>query len=159
MDTTETTPEELAPKWMRIARAYESIGVVEVPGLDANPLIQMFFMYTQLKGRAAARSDETPWCSAAACACMEQAGVKSPRHALARRWENWGLELDRPVYGCVAVLWTGTPDSRQGHVGFYVGTLANGDLVLLGGNQRNQLIERSYAGERLLSFRWPNPLT
>lgn len=137
------------PEWMSIARAFQDCKIQEVPGADAHPLITAFLRhFTQLEHTNAAESDETPWCSAFACACMELSGNHSPHHALARSWLNWGQSIQNPRYGCVVVL----KDSN--HVGFYVNH-GPSKVSVLGGNQRNTINVTAYDIGRVVSYRWP----
>lgn len=142
------------PPWLEIARFYEALGVEEVPGPDANPLIECFLNYTQLRGRKAAKSDETRWCSALLCACFEQSRIQSPRHAMARRWLDWGICLKEPRIGAVCVLWSGKQSGTAGHVGLVV-DWTDTHVTLLGGNQSDSVCEATYELDRVLGFRWP----
>lgn len=150
------TPSELpplpadAPEWYLHARA--EFGVHEVAGAKFSPRILEYFKATTLG--TAHQSDETAWCSAFACWCMERAGLASPHRANARSWLNWGVPLKLPQFGCVAVLWRGTPQSAQGHVAFYVGE-RGGQVQLLGGNQNNAVSLAWYPRARVLMWRWP----
>lgn len=136
--------------WMHTARAL--IGTSEVAGAKHNPLIVQFHRATKLR----AKDDETPWCAAFVCHCLEAAGVHSTRSAAARSYLTWGQRLAAPVYGCVAVLSRlGSP--VHGHVGFFVGR-RDGRIPrvqLLGGNQGNAVSIASYPEERVLSYVWP----
>lgn len=137
--------------WLVHARAFERMMIRELPGIPAHPLIAAFFQFTQLAGTAAGESDETPWCSAFACACMELAGIPSTKHALARSWLNWGVPLSEPKEGCVLVF------EKLDHVAFCNGDLTAGTHVwTLGGNQQNQVCSRLYDVQRIIGIRWPN---
>ncbi len=151
METIETSQNE--PPWLRVARFYEQIEVREIPGTEANPLIECFLNYTQLRGRKAASSDETAWCSAFVCACMEQAGKRSTRHAMARSWLDWGVKLRDPRVGAVCVLWRGKESSASGHVGLVV-DWTDTHVTLLGGNQHNSVCRETYPIDRVLGYRW-----
>lgn len=69
--------------------------------------------------------------------------------------------LDAPVPGAITVVYK-TPKTSVDrkttasgyHVAFYVsGT--NASLTLFGGNQRNQVNEKSFAGWEVQGYRWP----
>ena len=49
---------------------------------------------------------------------------------------TWGKRISKPVYGCIAVLSYG---GGHGHVAFVVGMNARGNIILLGGNQYDQV--------------------
>jgi uncharacterized protein (TIGR02594 family) len=140
------------PPWLAVARAELECGVKEIAGAAHHPRILAYHAVTALR----ATSDEVPWCSSGACWCLEQVGVVSPRSARARDWLEWGEEISFPVPGCIAVFARGKSPS-QGHVGFVVGVEANGDLLVLGGNQHNAWTIESYPRHRLLSLRMPAP--
>lgn len=133
-------------KWIDIGRKY--IGVKEVPGPTHNPIILGMWKLARLAG---IKNDEVPWCSGFACAVMEEAGIQSPRTDGAKNWLNWGMVLSSPAYGCVVVF------RRPGgwHVGFVVGTDAKGNLMVLGGNQGNQVSIAAFARDRVEGYRFP----
>jgi uncharacterized protein (TIGR02594 family) len=67
---------------------------------------------------------------------------------------DWGgVSLNFPVYGCVVVLWRGSREGVLGHVGFFVG-MQDQNLLLLGGNQGNEVSIRPYPKQRVLGLRW-----
>ncbi|KQV28221.1 hypothetical protein ASC97_07735 [Rhizobium sp. Root1203] len=55
--------------------------------------------------------------------------------AAARSWLKLPTKLASPVVGCIVIFWRGTPQGWSGHVAFVVGRDANGNLMVLGGNQ------------------------
>ncbi len=125
------------------------MGVSEISGPEANKRIIEFHAETQLK----ATSDETPWCSAFACAMMEWSGIPSTRSAAARSWLDWGVTIERPSLGCVVVLSRGSSPS-QGHVGFY--TMEGPEWVeILAGNQDNKVCLMRFPKSQILGLRLP----
>lgn len=147
---TPTREHENEPAWLVLARKELARGVKEVSGPVANPRILEYFASTKLAPLA---GDETPWCSAFACWCMEHAGVPSPKRANARAWLTWGEELVRPRMGCVCVLSRGL-NPKDGHVGFWIGETA-GSVLLLAGNQGNRVSIGAFPMMRLIGYRWP----
>lgn len=138
------------PAWIDRARSY--IGLREVPGARHNPTIIGWW-----KGILADfRDDETPWCAAFVGGVLEEAGIKSTRSAAARSYLKWGLKLDRPAVGCVVVFWRGSPGGWSGHVGFVVGKDADGNLMVLGGNQGDAVNIKPFGRDRVLGYRWPD---
>lgn len=138
--------------WFDIALAYERMGILEIPGKEAHPMILKFHRHTTLK----ATSDEVPWCSSFACCCMEEAGIKSTHSAAARSWLTWGSPLMTPKVGCIVVINredSGNPSAA--HVGFFWGSRADGRIDVLGGNQRNRVCVASYWTSHVLAYRWP----
>jgi len=156
MPIATVTTDDIMPAWMTYALDECGRKVIEFAGVKANPRILLYFTKTGLKGTKLAQSDETAWCSAFACWCMEQAGFRSTRSAAARSWLQWGTPIEFPAHGAITVLWRGSPDSAQGHVGFYAGESDNGrDIYLLGGNQKNNSVcIAPYPKTQVLSYRW-----
>jgi len=137
-----------------LARAFLTTGVRESAGTAAHPFITFCLdKFTQLEGQASARSDETPWCSAFACAVMELSGYASPHHALARSWDTFGQKLDTFKRGCIVTL------CDDNHVGFGVDVDSNKRRIyLLGGNQGNSITIAPYLIDRVVTYRWPHDL-
>lgn len=133
-------------KW--VAEARKHIGVKEIPGVNHHPLIVS--MWKAIK-RGGIKDDETPWCAAFVGFCLENVGIISSRFESAKSYMSWGQYLGEPVYGCIAVF---TRDGG-GHVGFCVGQTQNGDLLILGGNQGNEVNIRSFPRSRASAYRWP----
>lgn len=92
------------------------------------------------------------WCSAFVGAMFEDVGIASSRFESARSWESWGRYLPRPVYGCVVTF---SRPGGGGHVGFVVGQDVHGNLLVLGGNQENEVNVRAFSRRRVTSYRWP----
>ena len=82
---------------------------------------------------------------------FEKNGVRSARTDGAKNWLQWGQELKSPVDGCVVVF------TREGggHVGFVTGEDVNGNLLVLGGNQSNEVNIKSFAKSRVTGYRYP----
>lgn len=144
------------PPWFLHAQTYEKAGILEVPGAAAHPTILSFFNYTTLKGTKLALTDETAWCSAFACACMEQTGIRSSHSAAARSWLTWGDELAAPKLGCIVVCKRVDPkNTAAAHVGFYAGHRSDDRFLLLGGNQSNRVCTKAEPYSNVLGYRWP----
>lgn len=143
------------PVWMAVAERELETGVREIKGQRHNPRIVEYHRATTLSGRGAGGRDETPWCSSFVNFCMAQAGVKGTRSARARSWLKWknGEELEVPRRGCV-VVFSRPPKKSQGHVAFFAEE--DGDrIIVLGGNQGDQVSLKAYPKSRLLGYRWP----
>jgi uncharacterized protein (TIGR02594 family) len=122
-------------------------GVAEVPGPGSNPRV-LEYLHTVGLGR----DDETAWCSAFTNWCHEQAGITGTGKGNARSWLSWGGKPDSPCLGDVVVLWRGSRDGWQGHVGFWVGG-SGGAVLILGGNQGDRVSIAAYSPERVLGYR------
>lgn len=134
------------PAWIKEAR--KLIGLREVKGGEHAP--DILAMWRDIK-RSGIKDDETPWCAAFAGAMLERAGVRSSRFESAKSYLDWGVRLDGPVPGCVVVF------SRDGggHVGFVVGQDDADNLLVLGGNQGDQVSIRAFPRSRVTGYRWP----
>jgi len=132
--------------WMKEARRL--IGTVEVKGPDHNPAVLQ--MWKSIK-RGGIKDDETPWCAAFVGHCLEEAGVVSSRFESAKSYLSWGVGLEHPEIGCIAVF------ERQGggHVGFVVGRDKAGHLLILGGNQADAVNVKAFDYARVTGYRWP----
>lgn len=152
---TDSWPLESDPPWVKRAFAELDAGVREVAGVRDNPRILEYWKVIpegrQPKGEL---HDEISWCSVGACYCMEAAGFRSPRRAMARSWLSWGRALEKPERGCVAVFWRIDRDGQQGHVAFYLFETEH-MIYVLGGNQGNRWSVSAYPRSQLLGYRLP----
>lgn len=131
--------------WIAEARKY--IGSKEVVGpKHNNVIVNMWRAISQPY-----RDDETPWCAGFVGACLKAANYPFLSSAWARAYVDFGVKLNEPAYGCIVVFARG----KGGHVGFVVGENANGNLMVLGGNQFNAVNIKPFASSRVLAYRWP----
>lgn len=136
------------PPWLTIA--FRELGVKEFPGVADNPRIVDYHRSTSLPAPLSS-NDETHWCSSFVNWSMERAGFEGTNSAWARSWETWGLPLDIPRRGCIAVY----TRPGGGHVAFYIETVG-GKVKHLGGNQGDAVTIASPEREhKLLGYRWP----
>lgn len=138
--------EQNEPRWLTEGRKF--IGLSEIKGSQHNQEILQF--WRDIK-RGGIKDDETPWCAAFAGAMLERSGFTSSRFESAQSYLNWGVKLTSPAYGCIVVF----TRTGGGHVGFVVGQRANGDLLVLGGNQGDAVNIRAFSRERVAGYRWP----
>jgi uncharacterized protein (TIGR02594 family) len=129
--------------------------VKEVVGAADNPRIAEYLKTTNL-GHPDNKNDETAWCSAFVSFCVESAGLKGTKSALARSWLQFGKKIDKPVRGCIAVFARPEAGSRQGHVGFYLGGSAP-HITILAGNSgaHSNAVTIAVHNKPLLGFRLP----
>jgi uncharacterized protein (TIGR02594 family) len=110
-----------------------------------------------------ANSDETNWCSAFVNWCVESTGISGTNSAWALDWLNWGMQAN-PTRGTIAVFKRFVRNEKgeietYGHVGFYLGVDPDDSskIVILGGNQGNQVSIKSYPTNnesyRLMGYR------
>ena len=141
--------------WINTARQF--IGLQEVKGTKHNPAIShMLNEMGKFSNEAKAwwRDDDTPWCGLFVGYVLG----KSDRFVVkewyrAKEWASPLLtKLNSPAYGSIAVL------SRQGggHVGFVVGTDAQGNIMLLGGNQNDRVQISPFKPDRIDGYYWPS---
>jgi len=159
VDTT-VIPAPTGKPWVDVAMA--DIGLQEIPGPQHNArVVEMF----RKAGHAWVDDDETAWCAAAMSAWLEESGTPSPKTLGARQFLKWGRAIDEPVPGCIVVMWRGSPNGWQGHVGIYMGEAQGGRAIrVLGGNQKNGVNvaefskRRKYRGkyyDAVLGYRMP----
>jgi uncharacterized protein (TIGR02594 family) len=99
------------------------------------------------------RGRQNAWCAGFVNAVLKQAGSTGTGKTNARSFLDWGYETRHPKRGDIVVLWRGSRDAWTGHVGFYSGVDADGNVLILGGNQDNQVSVEAFDKNRVLSFR------
>lgn len=130
--------------------AEQEIGTYEW-GDGHNPVVVQYFADV---GHGWVQDDETAWCAAFVGSMLKRAGLPHTGELTARSYLDWGrpVELENAREGDLVVFWRGSRDGWQGHVGFFVGM--NGDRILvLGGNQSNEVNVQGYSVDRLLGVR------
>jgi len=128
--------------------ALTQYGVREWSGSNHNPEVVKYFTECGFD----VKNDETSWCSAFVCWCVQKAGLQHTKSLAARSWLGWGDKIMDPEVGDIAVLWRNDPQGWQGHVGFFV--RQDGSRIwLLGGNQSNEVNIQDYQGSQLLGYR------
>lgn len=124
--------------------AKKEMGVAEVAGTQHNKKILTYHKATSL----GATSDETPWCASFANWCLKEMGEVGTNSAAAKSFAKWGVELKKPVKGCIAVF----TRTGGGHVAIF--DHEDKDYVYtLGGNQGNRVCVAAYTKSRLLGYR------
>lgn len=172
LEEAERAASEQAAPWLEIAR--NEIGVKEIPGTGKNNprILQYIDTFAYLKDIVDAKidpnkklsdMDETPWCACFVNWCLIQSGKPRGPSARAIDWLRYGKALDEPAPGAITVIkkvkgkdTTGTTGSGN-HVSFFVEKRA-ANVVLLGGNQGNEVKESTYGGGGwvVLGYRWPS---
>jgi uncharacterized protein (TIGR02594 family) len=138
------------PAWIDIAKKY--LGKSEVKGPQNDPHIIKWWKDIG----APFKDDETPWCGAFVGGVLFETGIKPVAGgASARAWLKLPVRLDKPALGSVVVFWRGSPNGFSGHVGFVVGRDKAGNLMVLGGNQGDQVNIKPFSRSRVLGYRWP----
>lgn len=135
------------PAWLVEAKKY--IGLREYKGSRHEPKILQFWRSIGFTG---IKDDETPWCAAFVGAMLENVWIVSSRSGWARDYMKWGVEIDRPIIGCVVVF---SREGGGGHVGFAVGHDFEGRIMVIGGNQSDAVNIKAFDNSRILGYRWP----
>ena len=135
------------PEWVTRARSY--FGEKEIRGTKNNTRIVQLWETAKVPMKV--KDDETPWCMAFWCAINEECGIAAVRSGWARDGLKWGTKIKEPCYGATVIFERGT----GGHIGFVVGRQGN-DIVVLGGNQSDQVKLSVFPTSRVLGYRWPN---
>jgi len=96
----------------------------------------------------------TPWCAAFVNAIMGEAGYPTSGSFMARSFLKWGKKVSVPKQGDVVVFSRGKPPS--GHVAFYMRKYDRNHIVVLGGNQSDEVCIKVYKKNRILGYRRPD---
>lgn len=136
----------IEPPWLMQARRH--MGLREVKGPKHSAEIVQFWKDIR---RGGIKDDETPWCAAFVGSCLEKTGFVSTRFESASSYRTWGVKLEHPEVGAIAVM------ARPGgaHVFFVVGRDAVGDIVGLGGNQQDEVGLAAFKRTKIQAYRWP----
>ena len=95
----------------------------------------------------------TPWCAAFVNALMGECGYPTTGSFMARSFLKWGKKVSKPKMGDVVVFSRGRPPS--GHVAFYLRNYDKNHIVVLGGNQNDEVCMKVYKKSRILGYRRP----
>lgn len=134
------------PPWLELARRH--MGLREIKGPQHAAEIVRFWKDIR---RGGIKDDETPWCAAFVGSCLERSGFVSTRFESASSYRTWGVKLDHPEVGAIAVV----PRPGGAHVFFVVGRDGGGDIVGLGGNQSDAVGFATFAKSQIQAYRWP----
>ena len=94
-----------AAPWLAVA--YSEVGVACHPPGSSNPRITEYHAGTNIAGY----DDKASWCSSFVNWSLAKVGIVGTGSALSRSWLEWGEPLERPLVGCIAVLWREDPQS------------------------------------------------
>ncbi|HHR6143641.1 TPA: TIGR02594 family protein [Providencia alcalifaciens] len=136
------------PKWLVEAR--KEIGQREIKGPASNPRIDQYWRDSKLSGLVGT-DDKVPWCAGFVNAMLERSGIRSTRSDSSRSYLNYGVKLYEPKYGCIVIL----SRTGGGHVGFVVGKTESGLLLVLGGNQSDEVNIKAFETSRVVCYRYP----
>ena len=141
--------------WIKEAREHN--GLKEIVGGKHNPtLLAMLKVMGSFSSESRAwwQDDETPWCGLFVGYTQGIAGRYVIKEWFrAKSWQSDQLtKLDKPAYGCIVTF------TREGggHVGYVIGQDKQGNLMVLGGNQRNMVCILPFAVKRATCYYWPS---
>jgi uncharacterized protein (TIGR02594 family) len=135
------------PIWIPVA--FSQFNISRFPAGSSNPEIEKYHKTTNRPHY----DDKAAWCSSYVNWCLLQCSINGTNDTLARSWLRWGLPLDVPKFGCIAVFARQGASERRGHVGFLVSE-GQATLFVLGGNQSGKVCIRSHSTQNLLGYRW-----
>lgn len=124
-------------------------GIKEWVGREHNPEVLKYFREV---GFTTIYDDETSWCSAFMAWCAVKAGMVHTKSLAARSWLQWGIKVEEPIIGDIAVFWRIDPNGPYGHVGMFVRKTTE-FIWVLGGNQGNSVSISFYPINQLLEYR------
>lgn len=147
-DPTNVVTKSLSQNAYEIAKT--QLGVEEVDGDGNNKIILKYHQATDLK----ADEDAVPWCSSFMNWCIQSAGGKGTRNAMARSWLNWGKTVLTPKEGDTVIFSSPLRGPSAGHVAFYVSHVpVAGYIKVLGGNQQDAVSYELYPTANVLGYR------
>lgn len=96
--------------------------------------------------------DYPNWCSAFVNWVAKKAGYEFTGDLNARSWLSAGESTNYPCWGDITILWKGSPDSKEGHVGIFIKETKR-YVYLLGGDQRKKVCIKAYPKTQVLDYR------
>jgi uncharacterized protein (TIGR02594 family) len=132
------------PRWMPVAES--QLGITEATGNNDGPQVTTYL-------RSVGLGSGYAWCAAFVNWTLGQAHIRGTGSASALSYLHYGQTLTSPALGSIAVLNHG---NGSGHVGFVAGVTANGNIVLLGGNQHDMVRYSSFRRAAIARFVYPS---
>lgn len=163
--------------WLKVAFAEQ--GITEYHGLAANnprilEYISSFPNLAHIKhmvkdpkthkkvasGYKMGEVDETAWCSCFVAWCLRKSGQPTTPSVTARAdsWLTFGVPLDTPRLGAIAVVYKHHASAATTSSGFHVAFYMSGPALtptLFGGNQGNRVCVKDFQGWKVKGYRWP----
>lgn len=143
--------------WIKTARSYVGLKENKEKNKSNPEIMKMFNKMGTYNGEHKNwfDDDSTPWCGTFVGYCLgenKRYVVKNWFRALAWADSKTMLKLDKPAYGCIVVF----NRSGGGHVGFCVGVDKNDNLMILGGNQGDEVNIKAFKKDRVVGYFWPS---
>ncbi|MBT9465524.1 TIGR02594 family protein [Hydrogenophaga sp.] len=137
------------PPWLAIT--FREIGQKEIEGSQHNPRILEYI--ASVDPSAVSHGDELPWSTYFVNWALTQAGKTGTRSGAGRTFLQWGMELQVPKPGAIA-LFGRSGRSTATHACLYVGD-AGDQILCLSGNVSNSVQISAMPKAGLLGYRWP----
>jgi uncharacterized protein (TIGR02594 family) len=93
------------------------------------------------------------WCADFMNFVLRRAGGKGTQSRAARSFLQYGIKLDGPRVGAIAIMYRQGPNS--GHVGVVRGTDGQGNPIIVSGNHGNTVRQSVYSKSRVLAYVMP----
>jgi uncharacterized protein (TIGR02594 family) len=93
------------------------------------------------------------WCADFMNFVLRRAGGKGTQSRAARSFLEYGMKLDGPRVGAIAIMYRQGPNS--GHVGVVRGTDGQGNPIIVSGNHGNTVRQSVYSKNRVLAYVMP----
>jgi uncharacterized protein (TIGR02594 family) len=93
------------------------------------------------------------WCADFMNFVLRRAGGKGTQSRAARSFLEYGVKLDGPRVGAIAIMYRQGPNS--GHVGVVRGTDGQGNPIIVSGNHGNTVRQSVYNKSRVLAYVMP----
>ena len=93
------------------------------------------------------------WCADFMNFVLRRAGGKGTQSRAARSFLQYGVKLDGPRVGAIAIMYRQGPNS--GHVGVVRGTDGQGNPIIVSGNHGNTVRQSVYNKSRVLAYVMP----
>jgi len=93
------------------------------------------------------------WCADFMNFVLRRAGGKGTQSRAARSFLKYGVKLDGPRVGAIAIMYRQGPNN--GHVGVVRGTDGQGNPIIVSGNHGNTVRQSVYSKSRVLAYVMP----
>lgn len=93
------------------------------------------------------------WCARFANMVLQHSGYRGTGSDMARSFANYGQRVSGPQVGAIAVMSRGR---RGGHVGIITGVDAQGNPIMISGNNGNRVREAPVSRGRIYAYVMPN---
>lgn len=140
------SPLETMPPWMY--EMHRRLGLDEVK--DNASLIDFLKI-----GRYLGNPKNLPWCGDAMESVIAKTLKDEPLPAnpfFAMNWKTFGIASPCKPGAIGVIKWS----DKAGHVTIVCGETENGDVIGLGGNQRNKISISVFPRRKFIAFRWPS---